>query len=352
MLNVDPGCQSLLTLPDAMNVLTTLGIAPLKDFPYKKDNCTEKPDERILQTAGRYFAAGFRRVNFLDDGEMKRLLVQGHPIIVALMVGDKFRHLSGNEAYVGTDEDELSLRPHALVVVGYDNKQQTFRVMNSWGSEWGDAGFAWISMPAFRRWAREAYVLYDAADDAGSAAKEATTLVQVVARAEVAIGTVTTTRSTDDNHCVTNCSGEPTRKNYQIYIDPAPDVQLRNAKLACIAGPCQGWNEVHYMQTESQGHRVVASWDTWGHPTTWKLSADQFKLGDVLRISNRIKPGQTFDVQIQTGSPAPRVETSDPNGTKFVFEAGTPIKGDLIQEVKRATTAQGETIITYKLLQK
>jgi hypothetical protein len=95
----------------------------------------------------------------------------------------------------------------------------------------------------------------------------------------------------------------------------------------------------------------VASWDTWGHPTTWQLSADQVKLEDVLRVWKRVKPSQTFDVELQSGVPTPRVEVTNPNGTKVVFEAGTAIQGNLISEIKRQATAQGTTVVTYKVFE-
>src|SRR5207302_1739325 len=34
---------------------------------------------------------------------------------------------------------------HSIVVVGYDDRRQAFRLMNSWGNDWGDHGFMWLS---------------------------------------------------------------------------------------------------------------------------------------------------------------------------------------------------------------
>jgi C1A family cysteine protease len=34
---------------------------------------------------------------------------------------------------------------HALLVVGYDDSRQAFRVQNSYGTGWGEGGYAWIS---------------------------------------------------------------------------------------------------------------------------------------------------------------------------------------------------------------
>ena len=39
---------------------------------------------------------------------------------------------------------------HAFTIVGYDDKKMAFKISNSWGTEWGEKGFAWISYDLFR----------------------------------------------------------------------------------------------------------------------------------------------------------------------------------------------------------
>ncbi|MCL2442432.1 MAG: SUMF1/EgtB/PvdO family nonheme iron enzyme [Treponema sp.] len=50
---------------------------------------------------------------------------------------------------------------HAICVVGYDDKKYggAFEVMNSWGEEWGNGGFTWISYETFGKWIEEAWVI-------------------------------------------------------------------------------------------------------------------------------------------------------------------------------------------------
>ncbi|MEJ0106451.1 MAG: C1 family peptidase [Bacteroidota bacterium] len=38
---------------------------------------------------------------------------------------------------------------HAMVVIGYNDTKNAFKVMNSWGTKWGDNGFAWIDYANF-----------------------------------------------------------------------------------------------------------------------------------------------------------------------------------------------------------
>jgi hypothetical protein len=44
---------------------------------------------------------------------------------------------------------------HAYVVRGYDNRMQSYRIINSWGAQWGQSGEAWISRKDMARLLRE-----------------------------------------------------------------------------------------------------------------------------------------------------------------------------------------------------
>ena len=58
-----------------------------------------------------------------------------------------------------------------MLVVGYSNENNAFKVVNSWGAGWGDEGFVWIDYKAFEnvlkttepfRVITGAYVAFDA----------------------------------------------------------------------------------------------------------------------------------------------------------------------------------------------
>ena len=53
-----------------------------------------------------------------------------------------------------------------MCVIGYDDNRQTVQIMNSWGSEWGDNGIAWVPYDAFQHFTKEAYGLYPMGDAA------------------------------------------------------------------------------------------------------------------------------------------------------------------------------------------
>jgi hypothetical protein len=90
----------------------------------------------------------------IDD--VKGQLALGHPVIIGINVGDKFTEFRGKGIYKGEPKTGYG---HAMTVVGYDDQRQAFRVINSWGTRWGDKGFGWIEYEAFKKGAKEAYII-------------------------------------------------------------------------------------------------------------------------------------------------------------------------------------------------
>lgn len=87
--------------------------------------------------------------------EIKRVLAQGHLVLLGMNV-----NIPGIAVYNGTYvlspkshrdpsldllEKLRNLPTHQVAAVGYDDAKQAFKIVNSWGEEWGDGGFGWVS---------------------------------------------------------------------------------------------------------------------------------------------------------------------------------------------------------------
>jgi hypothetical protein len=46
-----------------------------------------------------------------------------------------------------------------MVLIGYSESKQAFKLINSWGNDWGDNGYGWITYKAFRKWVQNAFVM-------------------------------------------------------------------------------------------------------------------------------------------------------------------------------------------------
>ena len=98
-----------------------------------------------------WFAVDPKRI---DD--VKGQLALGNPVIFGMQVGKKFEEHRGKGIYKGDPKTDSG---HAMTVVGYDDRRQAFRIINSWGTLWGDKGFGWIDYDVFKKDAQEAYII-------------------------------------------------------------------------------------------------------------------------------------------------------------------------------------------------
>jgi len=53
-----------------------------------------------------------------------------------------------------------------MLVVGFDDARRAFKVMNSWGTNWGNDGFCWLDYSYFPKAVKEGYVAKDAVNTA------------------------------------------------------------------------------------------------------------------------------------------------------------------------------------------
>lgn len=152
-------CNSGSSIERALDILKSEGVAKLSDFPYTQYSCSSRPDNNTKAKARPFTIADWRRVDINNQIEVKSQIASGFPIVIGMYVDDGFKNLRGNRVYSTTSGNDLG--GHAMIVVGYDDSKQAYKVFNSWGTDWGDNGFGWISYSIFERRVREAYTAQD-----------------------------------------------------------------------------------------------------------------------------------------------------------------------------------------------
>ncbi|WP_019986964.1 C1 family peptidase [Rudanella lutea] len=105
---------------------------------------TDDPDEKVLR--------------------VKRQLSHQQPVILGLNVAANFFNLQKG-LYQPEPTTGRPTTAHAVVVVGYDDRRAAFKVLNSFGPNWGEKGFFWISYRDFARDAIAGLVLVMAEPD-------------------------------------------------------------------------------------------------------------------------------------------------------------------------------------------
>lgn len=162
-----PQCQGAY-LHDAMEAMQKIGSLPFKDFGYTDQTCQIYPDRSDQGDAARYRIKGYTRLTQgvsqygTNINAVKQHLAQGAPVIIGAMVGPSFQQgMVRKDVWYPTRAEYAgqNLGGHAMCVVGYDDHKAggAFRIMNSWGTQWGNNGYAWIRYDDFSRFVKEAY---------------------------------------------------------------------------------------------------------------------------------------------------------------------------------------------------
>jgi len=141
-VNTDSGAM----IRDGIKSVATQGDAPETEWPYDIAKFTEKPSAKVYADAKKYKVVQYQRV-LRNLTQMKGCLASGYPFVFGFTVYESFESpdvaKTGQVNMPGPNEQEVG--GHAVVAVGYDDAQQRFIVRNSWGTDWGMAGY--FTMP-------------------------------------------------------------------------------------------------------------------------------------------------------------------------------------------------------------
>jgi hypothetical protein len=127
------------------------GIANIAASPYSDQVCS-------FPSAGNQFVLnGYTRLDPTNLPLLKQHISNLSVIPIAIPVYPDFESASGSAVYSPSGAN-CSLGGHCVALVGYDDNRQAFRIMNSWGTGWGDNGFLWVAYSAIPRLVQEAYL--------------------------------------------------------------------------------------------------------------------------------------------------------------------------------------------------
>ena len=142
-------CDTGTAISEALNLLKTDGAPPLSMYPYSENDCTRPPNAELVRTGSAFRISAWNAVDNKRLDDAKGQLANGNPVVFGMDVSEQFENLTGPTIY----DDVSSPRTggHAMVLVGYSERRQAFKVMNSWGTQWGDGGFGWVSYRAVRQ---------------------------------------------------------------------------------------------------------------------------------------------------------------------------------------------------------
>lgn len=179
---------------DGLRILEQEGAATLASFSYNpKDTCTQ-PSSAVYDEAWAYridsFSNVFAGAGSADINVLKTLLADDQPIAVGIPVYESFYKVTYDDPLVPQHEEgEKLYGGHAMLIVGYDDEIGGFKTVNSWGSDWGQDGYSYLSYDFVQHDAWEGWIMEDyVAPVAPVASFHGTVTVneEAVERAEVA----------------------------------------------------------------------------------------------------------------------------------------------------------------------
>lgn len=147
----DQNCSGGAFIGDALSTMSSTGVMLKREGP---SDCTSSvsPGEESSK------ASPYRIKDFLALNEtfgtitknevikIKKSLTENKPVVFSIRCFPSLSYVSGSGIW-NTQPGETTNGGHAMCIIGYnDNKAGgAFEVMNSWGTNWGNGGFWWIS---------------------------------------------------------------------------------------------------------------------------------------------------------------------------------------------------------------
>ena len=153
---INNGKDAGSSIPAALELIKTQGVATLKTMPY--GDYRQQPGTQAKQEAAQFRAESYERLDGANTAALKAVLAAGNPIVAGMYTFENFLAYSGG---VYSSATGANLGGHAMVVVGYDDGKNAFKIMNSWGDRWGEKGFVWYSYKLYAEKNHTSMVLYD-----------------------------------------------------------------------------------------------------------------------------------------------------------------------------------------------
>lgn len=137
-INSDAGAQ----IRDGFKVINTHGVCYESQWPYDIAAFAQRPWPNCYQKAKQDKCLSYLAVAQYTS-TMKECLSEGYPFVFGFTVYESFESdavaASGIVPMPGPNEAVVG--GHAVVAVGYNDATQRFYCRNSWGTDWGQAGY-------------------------------------------------------------------------------------------------------------------------------------------------------------------------------------------------------------------
>jgi C1A family cysteine protease len=148
------GCQTGTYIEDALVFLINSG-AKRQEIDKMECNSTatwHNESMSLLDITNAYYLYNSDDSRNTKVEAVCQMLSENKPVIIGMELPRSF-HNVGNDGIFNPANNEpvMPNSAHAMCVVGYDDNKMggAFKVVNSWGNDWGDKGFFWVKYDDF-----------------------------------------------------------------------------------------------------------------------------------------------------------------------------------------------------------
>lgn len=149
---------------DAFRIMKTQGVAPLSTMPYIPNDWWTQPNAVARQSAANHKIISYWQLGMTGNDfyvETKAFLAKGIPVIASVKVDNYLkRNQNFPVPYIWNNwNGTIESMGHAILIVGYDDEMNTFKFINSYGPNWGNNGYGYISYNMYKEVLNEAFII-------------------------------------------------------------------------------------------------------------------------------------------------------------------------------------------------
>lgn len=153
-----------ISIPSAFKAIQSFGHAKHSIFPYNKHSVfpfkIAEIEPHVMKDALERKISLYQNIN-ADVKIIESYLSIERPVITGVVVQPTF-WLTGEGVFIDVPHVESNEGLHAILIIGYGQREDGknfFIIRNSWGVDWGDNGYAYISYEYFNKYNCGAWII-------------------------------------------------------------------------------------------------------------------------------------------------------------------------------------------------
>jgi len=133
-----------LDIRTAAKIIQKYGASSENIWPYRTAQFSTLPPFNVFKASKLFRKYNYAFVN-QDLGSLKVCLsVNKSPIIFGFSVYDSFMNSVNGQITLPDVNTETLQGGHCMLIVGFNDTNQSFICVNSWGNQWGDKGYCYM----------------------------------------------------------------------------------------------------------------------------------------------------------------------------------------------------------------